>query len=110
MDTFTLLIVCTVLYLLVCTGIGVYTSRVQVVKPSDFFLAGHGLGPIVLSLSMMATVFSAWFILGHQGLTWQVGFPYIAHYAHIPLMAILGILIFTRQWAVSRKNGFITPS
>ncbi len=110
MDNFTLLIVCTSLYLLVCTAIGIYSSRIKVTKASDFFLAGHALGPIVLSLTMMATVFSAWFILGHQGLTWQLGFPYIAHYAHIPLMAMLGLLIFGRQWAVSRKNSFITPS
>jgi len=110
MSNFTILVICTALYLLVCTGIGIYTSRIKVVKASDFFLAGHGLGPIVLSLAMMATVFSAWFILGHQGLTWQVGFPYIAHYAHIPLMAILGLLIFSRQWIVCKKNGYITPS
>lgn len=110
MSTFNLLIVCTVAYLLVCAGVGVYTSRVKVTKASDFFLAGHSLGPIVLSLAMMATVFSAWFILGHQGLTWKAGFPYIAHYAHIPLMAMLGLLIFGRQWAIGRKNGFITPS
>ncbi|MBZ4653954.1 MAG: sodium:solute symporter [Peptococcaceae bacterium] len=110
MDTFTLLIVCTALYLIGCAVIGIYTSRVKVTKPSDFFLAGHALGPIVLSLAMMATVFSAWFILGHQGLTWQLGFPYIAHYAHIPLMAMLGLLIFGRQWAVGKRNGFITPS
>jgi len=110
MDNFTLLIVCTSLYLLVCTGIGIYSSRIKVTKASDFFLAGHSLGPIVLSLTMMATVFSAWFILGHQGLTWQLGFSYIAHYAHIPLMAMLGLFIFGRQWAISRKNSFITPS
>lgn len=59
MDTFTLLIVCTALYLIGCAAIGIYTSRVKVTKPSDFFLAGHALGPIVLSLAMMATVFSA---------------------------------------------------
>jgi Na+/proline symporter len=110
MDNFTLLIVCTSLYLLVCTAIGIYSSRIKVTKASDFFLAGHALGPIVLSLTMMATVFSAWFILGHQGLTWQLGFSYIAHYAHIPMMAMLGLLIFGRQWAVARKNSFITPS
>jgi len=110
MSNFNLLIACTIVYLLICTGIGIYTSRVKVTKASDFFLAGHSLGPIVLSLSMMATVFSAWFILGHQGLTWQEGFPYIAHYAHIPLMAIMGLLMFNRQWAVAKKNGFITPS
>lgn len=110
MSTFTLLVVCTAIYLLVCAGIGIYTSRVKVTKASDFFLAGHSLGPVVLSLAMMATVFSAWFILGHQGLCWQLGFPYIAHYAHIPLMAMLGLLIFSRQWAIGRKNGYITPS
>lgn len=110
MSTFTLLVVCTAIYLIGCAAIGIWTSRVKVQKPSDFFLAGHSLGPIVLSLAMMATVFSAWFILGHQGLTWQLGFSYVAHYAHIPLMAMLGLLIFGRQWAISRRNGFITPS
>ncbi|MFZ5946106.1 MAG: sodium:solute symporter family protein [Bacillota bacterium] len=110
MSSFNLLIICTAIYLITCFAIGIYSSRVKVTKPSDFFLAGHSLGPVVLSFAMMATVFSAWFILGHQGMTWQLGFPYIAHYAHIPLMAMLGLLIFGRQWAVGKKNGFITPS
>jgi SSS family solute:Na+ symporter len=110
MSNFTLLIICTVVYLAICCGIGIYTSRVEVKKASDFFLAGHSLGPIVLSLAMMATVFSAWFILGHQGLTWQEGFPYIAHYAHIPMMAMLGLMMFPRLWAIAKKNGFVTPA
>jgi Na+/proline symporter len=82
---------------------------VDVKKPADFFLAGRGLGPVVLSLAMMATVFSAWFILGHQGMTYLNGFPYIAHFAHIPLMGLLGVCIFGRQWAIGRRFEFVTP-
>lgn len=81
MSTFWLLMIVTAIYWLGCAGIGVLSYKVDIQKkPSDFFLAGRGLGPVVLSLAMMATVFSAWFILGHQGMTYLNGFPYIAHF------------------------------
>ena len=110
MSNFTLLLIVTAIYWLGCAGIGVLSYKIDVKKPADFFLAGRGLGPVVLSLAMMATVFSAWFILGHQGLTYKEGFPYIAHYAHIPLMAMFSVLLFSRQWAVGRRFEFVTPS
>ena len=110
MSTFWLLMIVTALYWIGCAGVGVLSYKVDVKKPSDFFLAGRGLGPIVLSLAMMATVFSAWFILGHQGMTYQSGFPYIAHFAHIPLMGLLGVCLFSRQWAIGRKFDLVTPS
>lgn len=110
MDTFILLLIVTGIYWLGCAGIGVLSYKVDVKKPSDFFLAGRGLGPVVLSLAMMATVFSAWFILGHQGMTYLNGFPYIAHFAHIPLMGLIGVCIFSRQWAIGRRFEFVTPS
>ena len=107
---FVWLIVAVAIYWIGCALVGLWSYKQKINEPADFFLAGRTLGPVVLSLAMMATVFSAWFILGHQGLTYQSGFPYIAHYAHIPLMAMIGILIFTRQWALGRKFGFMTPS
>jgi len=110
MSTFWLLMIVTAVYWLGCAGIGVLSYKVDIKKPSDFFLAGRGLGPVVLSFAMMATVFSAWFILGHQGMTYQNGFPYIAHFAHIPLMGLLGVCLFGRQWAVGRRFEFVTPA
>lgn len=104
------LFVGTFLYMAICIGIGVWSSTRKVTKASDFFLAGHGLGPIVLSLTMMATVFSAWFILGHQGTLWTIGFGYMQHFLHVPLLGIFGIVFFPRVWSVCRKNGYITPS
>jgi Na+/proline symporter len=110
MDKFWLLIIVTGIYWLGCAAIGIFTFNRRVKKPADYFLAGRGLGGFVLSLAMMATVFSAWFILGHQGLTYAQGFSYIAHYAHIPLMAMISIVLFSRIWAVGRRFEFVTPS
>ena len=110
MSSFTLLIIATVIYWVTCAGIGLFTRTQEIKKPSDYFLAGRGLGYIVLSLAMLATTFSAWFILGHQGLTYKVGLPYIAYFAHIPLFSIICILFFSRLWAVARRNGFVTPA
>lgn len=110
MSKFWLLIIATAAYWIACAGIGIWTSRRKILKPADFFLAGGGLGPIVMSLAMMATVFSSWFILGHQGLTWSVGVPYIAHFMHLPLMGMISAIFFPRMWAVARKHGYVTPS
>jgi Na+/proline symporter len=110
MDKFWLLIIVTAIYWLGCAAIGVLSFNRNVKKPADFFLANRGLGGFVLSMAMMATVFSAWFILGHQGLTYAQGFSYIAHYAHIPLMAMISIALFSRIWAVGRRFEFVTPS
>jgi Na+/proline symporter len=105
-----MLLIATVIYLVTCIAIGIWSSTKKVVKASDFFLAGHSFGPLILSLTMMATVFSAWFILGHQGTMWTLGFPYIAHFMHVPLLALSGAIFFPRLWAICRRNGYITPS
>jgi len=108
MDKFPLLVIATALYWIACLIIGVYASKTKVKKPSDYFLAGGGLGTIVVSFAMMATVFSAWFILGHQGSLWANGAKYLVHFIHIPLMGVMSAMLFPRIWAIARKNEYIT--
>jgi Na+/proline symporter len=110
MSSFVLLIIATAVYWVTCAAIGLFTRAQDVKKSSDYFLAGRGLGYVVLSLAMLATTFSAWFILGHQGLVYKVGFSYIAYFAHIPLFSIICVVFFSRLWAIARRNGFVTPA
>ena len=75
----------------------------------DFVIGGRGMGTIVLLLSMGATYFSTWTLLGSFGAyfregVWFIGFAVwtIFHGAFIWLFG-------TRIWLAGKRFGFITP-
>jgi SSS family solute:Na+ symporter len=61
-----------VLYLLVVLAIGVATSR-RIGDAEDFHLCGRKLGPVTVSLSLAATVFSGSGLIGGAGLAYSIG-------------------------------------
>lgn len=107
--TITLLIVIGFYYIF-CLGVGASVFRKKFSTAEDYFVAGRSLGPIVLSLTILATVQSAWMMLGHQGNSMLFGIPYWTYYAHILIMGMVALLIFSPQWLIGKKFGFITPA
>lgn len=59
-------------YLLIVLCIGVATSR-RIGNAEDFHLCGRSLGPVVVSLSLAATVFSGSGLIGGAGLAYSIG-------------------------------------
>ncbi len=104
------MLIAAILYWVACIGVGLYTYKKGASKSAqDFFVAGRGLGKFVLGFAIMATTLSAWLMLGHQGLMYASGMPYLVYYIHVPFMGVVGLLIFTRQWLIGKKFGFLSP-
>lgn len=62
-----------VAYLALMVGIGLWASRKSAASLGDFFLAGRGLGRVVVALSAVTSGRSGWLLLGFSGLAWARG-------------------------------------
>jgi len=77
-------------------AIGIWSWR-RTRTPSDFFVAGRGVGLWPIAMATMATAFSGFVFLGGPGLTYQMG---VASFAIIlPVGFTAGLLC----WTVARR-------
>ena len=67
-----LIIVCVVVYLAICFGVGVWAMR-RTSSTADFFLAGKSIGPIVLVMATISSVMSGFGFVGGPGLVYESG-------------------------------------
>lgn len=67
-----LIVVATVLYLVACTGLGVWSLR-RTRNARDFWVAGQALGVVVTGIATMAAAFSGFVFVGGPGLTYRIG-------------------------------------
>ena len=98
-------------YLLAMLAIGLLFRRRSSASTVEFFLAGRGIGRLVLFFTMAATNFSAFTIFGLSGAGYRIG------YAFYPIMGFgtgfmaLGIwIIGSRIRELAPGRGYITPS
>lgn len=63
-----------VLYFILVTGIGVYSTRFSSKGVSEFFLGGRQMGRLVVALSAVVSGRSAWLLLGFTGMAYTMGF------------------------------------
>ena len=75
---------------------------------TEYFLAGRALGPFVIGLAMLASVQSAWLMLGHQGLQYTVGLPYTLYFSHMFVMLFALLTFYRPLWHLSHKYGYVT--
>lgn len=76
---------------------------------SDYFVAGRRLPIWLFVMAVTTTSFGAWSFIGHPGLVFRDGFPYV--FAAIGAIAIplSGVVLLKRQWALSKRFGYLTP-
>ncbi len=67
-----LIVVATVLYLVICTGLGIWSLR-RTRTARDFWVAGQALGVVVTGIATMAAAFSGFVFVGGPGLTYRIG-------------------------------------
>jgi SSS family solute:Na+ symporter len=98
-------------YLLAMLVIGIVFRRQSSRNKVEFFLAGRGLGRVLLFFTMAATNFSAFTIFGLSGAGYRIG------YAFLPVMGFgtgfmaLGMYIVGRRIVqLSHARGYVTPS
>ncbi len=76
---------------------------------SDFFVAGRRLPIWLFVMAVTTASFGGWSFIGHPGLVFRDGFPYV--FAAIGAIAIplSGVVLLKRQWALSKRFGYLTP-
>ena len=76
----------------------------------DFYLGGRDLGPIVLFLTIGASWFSMWFLLGAPGSFFLHGAGFNSFFI---LNIVLGVFMYVfgrRMWALGKIYDYVTPS
>ena len=98
-------------YLTITLIIGIIFRKRASTNRVEFFLAGRGVGRLLLFFTMAATNFSAFTIFGLSGAGYRIG------YAFYPVMgfgtgfmALSFLLIGKPILSLSRQRGYITPS
>jgi SSS family solute:Na+ symporter len=107
----------TVSILAVFIGIFIFISLMsrRSAKPSTasasevFVIGGRGMGTLVLVLSMGATYFSTWTLLGAFGSYFREGVWFIGFAVWTIFHAIFVWLFGARIWLAGKRFGFITP-
>ena len=61
-----------VIYMVFCVATGLWAMR-RTHDTSDFFIAGRGLGPIVVSLALFSSTLSGFGFVGGPGLVYSIG-------------------------------------
>lgn len=100
-----------ILYLVVLAGIGVYTYRRTGRDPVSYFLAERGLGTLVLTFTLLATLLSAFTFLGvpADGYTHGLGI-FLGVGVTDAFISVLFFYFGYRLWHAAHCFGFVTPS
>lgn len=98
-----------VIFLCIFAAISFAAAKFNKKTPEDYFLAGRGLGPIVLLMTIGATSFSTWTLLGGIGEYYRNGVWFYAFTAWAVVQGIFIWIFGVRIWQLSKQYGFITP-
>lgn len=99
-----------VAYVVILVGIGFVANRWLSGSGEDFFLASHGIGPVLMLLSVFGTTMTSFALVGSTGQSYKVGigvYGLMASWAAIvhPMMFVwVGVPI----WHLGRRYGFVT--
>lgn len=99
-----------VAYLVVLLGLGFWSSRSFRGTAVDYFLASHGLGSMLLLLSIFGTTMTAFAMQGSSGEAWKSGiavYGKMASWSGIVHSACF-FLIGTKLWALGKRYGYQT--
>lgn len=97
-------------YLLVVLGLAYVAMKRLTASPDDYYLAGRGLGTLVLTGTVLATWFSTFAFLGGPGTFFSSGSGWLWFGLFNITGPILIWVIGTRFWLLGRKFGHVTPS
>ena len=99
------------LYLLFVMLVGVYASKFTKFTPADFYIADRTVGPIVLGLTLVATVLSAFTVFGIGATTTGTG---LGAFSFLALAAVFYTLIFATVgvtlFRIGKEMNVVTPS
>lgn len=97
-------------YFLALVGLGALARRRSGPSHEAFFLANRSLGPVMLLLTMAATNFSAFTVLGFSGAGYRIGWAYYPIMAFgTGFIAVSFLVIGIPAMRAARELGAVTP-
>ena len=97
------------LLLLLTFGLQGYRRRKKE-HQDDYYLAGRSQGWLVTSLTIMATFFSSFALLGAPGMVYRDGVVFALFSLNVPVAGVAIYVLGTRIRHIGRKNGHLTPA
>lgn len=76
----------------------------------DFFLAGRGIGFLVLLFTLYATQYSGNTLFGFTGKTYKIGYAWTSSLHFMTAIIIFYLLFAPKLHNLARRKGFITPT
>jgi Na+/proline symporter len=96
-------------YLLLLLTLGIFGWMKSKAGEDDYYLAGRDQGWVVTSLTIMATFFSSFALLGAPGMVYRDGVVFALFSLNVPVGGLTVYLIGGRIWKLGRKFGYVTP-
>lgn len=97
-------------YLALLLGLGVFSSRLFKGTSSDYMLASHSIGPVLLLMSIFGTTMTAFALVGSTGESFKEGVGVYGKLAsssgiiHSLCFFVLGVKV----WSLGKKHGYRT--
>ena len=96
-------------YLLLLLVLGIVGWKKSTSGEEDYYLAGREQGWLVSSLTIMATFFSSFALLGAPGLVYKEGVTLALFSLNVPVAGLSVYVLGSRIWKIGRKKGYVTP-
>jgi len=96
-------------YMLLLLGLGIAGWRKSVNNEEDYYLAGRGQGWIVSSLTIMATFFSSFALLGAPGMVYRDGVVFALFSLNVPLSGAAVYFFGSKIRRIGQARGYVTP-
>ena len=103
------LIIFLILFWFYCLYWG-FRSQKKITTPVDYFILNRDLPSWMYILIATGTIFSGWIFFIQPSLIFFNGIPYSMTSLAVIGIPLIGILFSKRQWMLSKRYGFITPS
>lgn len=98
-----------VFYLLVLLVLGWFGWKRSHADEEDYYLAGRGQGWLVSSVTIMATFFSSFALLGAPGMVYRDGVMFALFSLNVPFAGLCVYLLGSRIWKLGRAFSYVTP-
>ena len=96
-------------YLVLLLVLGIFGWLKSKGGEEDYYLAGREQGWLVSSLTIMATFFSSFALLGAPGLVYKEGVTLALFSLNVPVAGLSVYLLGSRIWKIGRRMGYVTP-
>ena len=97
-------------YLLMLLGIGIYGFKRGKDSEEDYYLAGRDQGWLVSALTIMATFFSSFALLGAPGMVYRDGVVFALFALNVPLAGAMVYVLGSKIYLKGREKGYVTPA